>query len=127
MCVYVTYIPRLWVYWIFMSCCRGDADWFISILISKRSVVSVAHYAFGISFKYKYYHLILEAKNRQIFSLNIYNVLIYNNYKRLSRKASISVSKIICMDFGFDGRQDEKKNTVWDVFETLIKYIIYGR
>lgn len=33
---------------------------------------------------------------------------------------------MLCIDFGFDGHQI-KKNTVWNIFETLIKYIIYGR
>lgn len=75
----------MWVYWISLSCCQGAADSFVSILISKRSAVSVAHYTFGISFKHSYYHLILEAKTRQIFSLNIYNVLMHYNYYKLSR------------------------------------------
>lgn len=117
------YIPPPWVYWISLSCCQGAADSFVSILISKRSAVSVAHYAFGISFKHSYYHLILEAKTRQIFSLNIYNVLMHYNYYKLSWELSF---QNFMHGFWFDGQQI-KKNTVWNIFETLIKYIIYGR
>lgn len=108
------YIPPPWVYWISLSCCQGAADSFVSILISKRSAVSVAHYAFGISFKHSYYHLILEAKTRQIFSLNIYNVLMHYNYYKVSWELSF---QNFMHGFWFDGQQIKKT-----LFETFSKH-----
>lgn len=108
------YIPPLWAYWISLSCCQGAADSFVSILIIKRSAVSVAHYAFGISFKHSYYHLILEAKTRQIFSLNIYNVLMHYNYYKLSWELSF---QNFMHGFCFDGQQIKKT-----LFETFSKH-----